>query len=129
MAGLRSGPITAPQRYGYDVDEAAIRAAPFLHRKKFIFMHGDLTTGSMPQIDVLILVNWIHEISRQVLEALMAPLLARTRYLPLIAIDREEPIGYRYKHEFTLPDEKARRVSITRPPDEGRSFQLFEVVA
>lgn len=121
--------IQAEKRYGYDADEGAIRAARFLHGKQITFVHGGLLTVSQERIDVLILVNWIHEISPQLLEELVTPLLSRTRYLLLDAIDPGGPDYYRYKHDFTFLDGLACRRSVTRPPDEGRAFHLFEVGA
>ena len=113
----------------YDVDEGVIRAARFLHGKKITFIHGDLSVVSLKDIDVLILVNWIHDISPQLLEELVAPVLSRTHYLLLDAIDPDEPSGYSHKHDFAFLGERARCLSVTRYPEEGRSFQLFEVIA
>ncbi len=121
--------IDATQRFGYDVDEGVIKAARFIHGKKISFVHGDLSAVSLPKIDVLVLINWIHELSPAELERLMAPLFSRTRYLLLDAIDADGPSGYRYKHDFAFLNQRARRLSVTRPPNEGRSFHLFEVVA
>lgn len=119
--------VQAPQRHGYDLDEGVIRAARFLHRDSIAFHHGDLSSVSLPRIDVLILVNWIHEISPEALENLLTPLLPRTGCLLLDAVDPDGPPGYRFKHDFSFLDRKAERLSVTRPPDEGRSFHLFQV--
>lgn len=121
--------VDAPFRQGYDPDEGAIRAARFLHGRKITFVHGDLTSVSVPHIDVLILVNWIHEISPEELQRLLVPLLVRTSYLILDAIDPTESSGYRFKHDFAFLDSLAQRISVTRPPNEGRTFQLFKVMA
>lgn len=121
--------INAAERYGYDIDEGAIRAARFLRSKKITFVHGDLSVVSLAHIDVLVLVNWIHEISPQFLEDILTPLLPRTHYLLLDAIDPDGPSGYRYKHDFAFLGPHARRLSVTRPRGEGRSFHLFEVNA
>ena len=117
--------INAPQIYGYDTDEGAIRAARFLHGKKAIFIHGDLKAVSLQQINVLILINWIHEISPTVLEEQVLPLLPRTRYLLLDALDPEVP---GYKHDFEFLKSKTELISINRPQKENRSFHLFKVL-
>jgi SAM-dependent methyltransferase len=121
--------VRAPRRYGFDLDEGAVRAAQFLHDKSIIFTHGDLTSVDIAQIDVMILVNWIHDVSPSELDALLKPLLRRTRFLLLDAIDPDESSGYRYKHDFAFLASKTRRLSIAYPENEGRSLQLFEVLA
>lgn len=121
--------VEAPKRYGYDVDVGAIRAARFLHGDTITFSTGDLATVDLKEIDVLILVNWIHEISPMLLHEQLRPLLSRTRYLLLDALDPDGPTGYRFKHDFKFLDRSCRRLSVTCPPNEGRSFHLFEVHA
>ena len=121
--------VDAPFLHGYDLDEGAIRAGRFLRGRSITFVQGDLSSVTQPHIDVLILVNWIHEISPEELERVMAPVLPRTRYLVLDAIDPDESSGYRFKHDFAFLGGRAQRISITRPPNEGRTFQLFKVMA
>lgn len=118
--------IRAFEIHGYDIDKGVIRAARFLHGNKVIFSHGDLTTVSLQHIDVLILINWIHEISPVTLEEQLVPLLPRTQYLLLDALDPEEP---GYKHNFEFLASKAVLISIKRPQHERRSFHLFKVLA
>lgn len=119
--------VNAPYRFGYDVDEGAIKAARFLHGRKISFVRGDLTAVSHPHIDVLILVNWIHEISPEELLRLIEPLLSCTDYLVLDAIDPDESIDYRFKHDFAFLGSRVQRISVARTRNEGRSFQLFKV--
>lgn len=119
--------VDAPYRFGYDVDEGAVKAARFLHGRKISFVWGDLTAVSQPHIDVLILVNWIHEISPEELMRLIEPLLSCTDYLVLDAIDPDESSGYRFKHDFAVLGSRAQRISVARTRNEGRSFQLFKV--
>ncbi|MHB8474366.1 MAG: class I SAM-dependent methyltransferase [Gammaproteobacteria bacterium] len=121
--------VSAPDRYGYDIDERAIRAARFLHGRRIIFTCGGITAVSLAQIDVLILVNWIHELSPDALKQLLTLMLARSRYLLLDAIDRDGPDSYRYKHDFAFLGTAARLISVTRAPGECRSFHLFEVIS
>jgi len=120
--------IRAPERYGYDIDEGAIRAARFLHGRRIMFVHGDISAVSPKRFDVLILVNWIHELSPESLDSQLTPLLPRVRYLLLDAIDVANQNGYKYRHDFVFLGARATRLSITRPLNEGRSFHLFEVL-
>ncbi len=121
--------IHSSRRYGYDVDLGVIRAARILHGSKISFFHGDATKVEQSDIDVLILVNWIHGQSPVELEGLVKPLLNRVRYLVLDAIDPDGPDSYRYKHDFAFLEGKAKRLSITRALDEPRSFHLYRVIA
>ena len=105
----------------------AEQGARFLHGRKISFECGDLTAVSQARVDVLILVNWIHEVSPEELLRLIEPLLSRTDYLVLDAIDPEESSGYRFKHDFAFLSSRAHRICVARTPNEGRSFQLFQV--
>ena len=119
--------IHAPRRFGYDIDPGVVRAARFLHRRGITFVHGDATQVTVAPIDVLILVNWIHNLSPNELSELLEPLMPRTTYMLLDAIDLDGPSSYRYKHTFDFLIGNADPVSITRAPDEPRSFHLFRV--
>lgn len=121
--------IHAPLRYGYDVDQGVIRAARFLHGSKISFINGDAAKVEQDSIHVLILVNWIHTQSPAELESLLKPLLAKASYLVLDAIDPDGPSSYNYKHDFAFLEGEAERLSVTRAPDEPRSFHLFRVIA
>lgn len=128
LGGIISN-IHAVDRYGYDIDEGVIKAARFLHGKKVSFICGELTSIDLPRIDVLILVNWIHEVSPASLEEMLTAILPRTHYLVLDAIDADNSYGYLYKHDFEFLAQQAKRLSTVRHPDEGRSFQLYEVAS
>lgn len=86
-----------------------------------------MTSVTQNAIDVLILINWIYDYSPQQLEAWLAPLLPRTRYLLLDAIDADNPLDYRFKHDFAFLAGKVQLLSEIRPPGEGRQFVLFKV--
>lgn len=119
--------VRAPERYGYDVDGGAIRAARLLHGRGVTFVVGDMTAVSQPRIDVLILVNWIHDFAPQQLERWLEPLLCRTKFLLLDAIDPDSSAGYRFAHDFAFLEGIARRSRVARADNEGRSFLLYEV--
>lgn len=119
--------IEAPRKYGYDIDDGAIRAARFLYGKHIKFINGGGAQVDQESIDVLVLVNWIHALRPTQLSDLLAPLLSRSNYLVLDAIDPDGPGSYHYKHDFSFLEGKAERISITRPVDEPRSFHLFKV--
>jgi hypothetical protein len=127
--GYVLAPVRARQRYGYDVDGHVIRAARLLRGRRIAFIQGELSAVSQPRIDVLILVNWIHALSPAALEAALRPLLGRTRYLVLDAIDPDAPgSSYRHRHDFAFLDGQARHLLVAHAPNEARSFHLFEVV-
>ena len=71
--------------------------------------------------------NWIHNLSPKELAALLLPVLPRTRYLVLDAIDTDTSASYRFKHDFAFLSKLAERVSIARSADEPRSFILYKV--
>ena len=120
--------VRAADRYGYDIDAGVIRAARFMQGSGITFVHGDASQVTQANIDVLILVNWIHELSPTALENLLVPLLGRTRHFVSRRYRPASPAGYAYKHDFQFLHDKAQRIAVMRAPDEGRSFQLFKVV-
>ncbi|MEO8464185.1 MAG: class I SAM-dependent methyltransferase [Gammaproteobacteria bacterium] len=124
--------IEARDRFGLDADADVIRAARFLHPGKVRWLHGkieDVVQVLPPaaDMDCLILVNWIHNLSSAELAALLLPVLPRTKHLVLDAIDANAPASYRYKHDFAFLSKSAERVSVARSPDEPRSFILYKV--
>jgi hypothetical protein len=119
--------VQAKTRQGYDVDDGAVRAARMLRSKTINFTCGDMSCVEAAQIDVLILVNWIHDFSPEQLEIWLRPLLPRIRYLLLDAIDPENPVGYRFAHDFAFLIGLAKPVLTRRVDGEGRRFILYEV--
>lgn len=119
--------VRAPHRYGYDTDGAAIRAARLIRSRIIVFREGDMSSVDQPKIDVLVLVNWIHEFSPQQLADWLEPLLPRTRFLLLDAIDANNLLSYRYSHDFAFLAKKTNLISETRAEGEGRRFMLYEV--
>lgn len=119
--------VKAQFRYGYDVDNGAICAARVLRSRNIVFTHGEICDVQETHIDVLILVNWIHDFSPIQLEEWLLPLTLRTRYLLLDAIDQENPMGYRFVHDFSFLKGVAKQVSFKRTDGEGRRYILYQV--
>jgi hypothetical protein len=119
--------VNSPIRYGFDIDAGVVRAAKVLRTRNLHLEVGSLESVDLEHIDVLVLVNWIHEINPAELEERLSPLLRKTRYLLLDAIDVDNDYGYQYKHDFAFLSGKASLVSVSRCPGEGRSFRLFYV--
>lgn len=121
------GRVHAGRRVGLDISPGVVKAARLIRSREIEFRLGTLKDVDLPSIDVLVLVNWIHEVSPQELELMLLPLLPNVRYLLLDAIDPGNSFGYRYKHDFGFLEDRAMLVSTARQAEEGRSFQLFRV--
>ena len=119
--------VKSEQRVGYDVDPAVIRAARFLHGRSIDFRVGGFETVTESEIDVLIAVNWTHDFDPAQLEAWLIPMLPRTRYLMLDAIDPGEP-GYSHHHDFAFLGGRARKIASERLGESNRRFLLFECI-
>jgi SAM-dependent methyltransferase len=120
--------IDAPTRSGYDRDKGAIRAARILNTKRICFVHGSIDKIPANPVDVLIMVNWIHDVSPEMLHKWISRLLPYTRFLMVDAIDKSNPLPYAYKHDFAFLQDTCRLLKIERHQGEGRSFLLFEVL-
>ena len=126
--GISLSLIQARHRYGYDLDEGVIRAARFLCGRDIVFRIGGLNDVEVVTIDVLILVNWIHEVSPLQLDEWLSPLLPRVHFLLLDAIDKDNPLNYRFKHDFAFLSERVILRQEVRPVGEGRWFKLYQVI-
>ena len=127
------GRINAADRFGVDADKRVLRAARFLHCGRGFWIHGEgdcieRLIAPERKIDCLIMVNWIHSLSPEHLSDLVVPLLSRTRFLIVDAIDVDGPNSYRHKHDFEFLSKLARTRSVSRVPGEPRRFIVFETV-
>jgi hypothetical protein len=127
------GRINAADRFGVDADNRVLRAARFLHCGRGFWIHGEgdcieRLVAPERKIDCLIMVNWIHSLSPEHLSDLVVPLLSRTRFLIVDAIDVDGPNSYRHKHDFEFLSKLARTRSVSRVPGEPRRFIVFETV-
>lgn len=125
--------INAKDRIGFDVDSRVVRAAQWLHGSKAAFFTASLeenekianSTGEAA--DVLIMVNWIHELPPQDLIRMLNALLARIkiRFLIVDGIFPDIP-GYRYHHGIDVLNFFGR-ITITSDADEVRKLYLLEL--
>lgn len=118
--------IRARKRFGYDCDEAVIMAARKIRGNKVEFKVGEISDVQEEKIDLLIMVNWVHEIPPGDLEKMMSQVLSRTQF---ILLDHVYPgiRGYRFYHDFqflnhgfTLRERKAGGAG------EPRELLLYE---
>jgi len=124
--------VRARERFGFDIDSAAIRAARLLHpgRVRWIVEEAATIGRHMPlgtRIGCLIMVNWIHNLRPEQLAACVLPLLPRTDYLLLDSIVPHAPPSYRYHHQFEFLSGVAKSVSRASVPGEPREFVLYKV--
>ena len=92
--------IDAPNKIGIDIDKNVIKAAKFLRGSKCSFITGSFDEAKELQADLLLMVNWIHELDTVTLENILNELSCKYRYLLVdtITSDRNE---YKYKHKFS----------------------------
>ena len=120
--------IDAPARTGYDCDKGAIRAVRILNTRRICFVHGSIEKIPANRVDVLIMVNWIHDVKPELLHYWLSSLLPNIRFLMVDAIDQFNPLPYAYRHDFAFLQDTCRLLKIERHQGEGRSFLLFEVL-
>lgn len=122
LSRVRSG-----ERFGYDVDPGAVRAARFRHGRSIQFREGGFPEVTQPRIDVLVAVAWMHEFPPEQVHAWLAPLLPRVRHLVVDRVERSSPLTYDYYHDFAFLEGHAARVREERFGEEHRRFILYEV--
>jgi SAM-dependent methyltransferase len=94
--------VKSPRKIGFDLDNNVIRAAKFIqkfkfHRFKVVFKHGSFTEAILSSPDVLIAVNWIHNIPTEVL---FSKLKYFTDQGTIVIIDGVE--NYKFYHSKKL---------------------------
>jgi hypothetical protein len=120
--------VNAPKRAGYDLEEAVINAARYLRGSKVDFQVGSGSAVKEPKIDVLIALNWIHNLSPEEMREFLEPFYNRAAYFLLEGITPGQP-GYRFHHDFSFLDGHAELVEATAGGvGEPRSLMLFKVV-
>jgi SAM-dependent methyltransferase len=119
--------IKAKYRHGYDIDSGAVGAARILCHRDILFTVGDISSVRELQFDVLILVNWIHDIDPRQLEDWLIPLLPHIHYVLVDTIDESNPLGYKFSHDFRFFSHLAEPVITKRAANEGRRFILYKV--
>lgn len=118
--------IDAPKRVGIDIDKNVINAAAFLHGKNCQFILGSFCEAKYYQADLLIMINWIHEIDTETLDYNINELSRNYRYLLVDSItsDRAE---YKHRHKFHVMNAIGElKTTVDCGPIEGRSLLLYE---
>lgn len=116
--------INVRQRTGFDVEENVILAAKSLH-KKIEFHKGTFGDVRGRDIDVLIVVNFIHNIAPDELKRRFAELLANNK-VKFIVVDS---VAYKYFHDFgRVFGDRCEKVWQSREFEHKRTVQVFRNV-
>ncbi|MFA5746034.1 MAG: DUF2334 domain-containing protein [archaeon] len=113
--------IKAKIRVGYDI-EPEVLIAGAQKFKKIIFNYGSFNDIKNKNIDVLITVNFIHEIKPSILKKYYANLIKYNR-IKYIAVDS---VNYKYNHNFKqiLPREY-KLVFKSKVFENNRTIQIY----
>jgi SAM-dependent methyltransferase len=120
--------VNANIKFGYDQEGAVIEAAKEIRGQKVNFRLGSGDDIIKTNIDVLVAINWIHNLSPDEMEQLIASLIDRVSYFLLEAITPGEP-GYRFYHDFSFLN--GRAVLVDAAPGgigEPRTLMLFKKI-
>jgi SAM-dependent methyltransferase len=116
--------IKVRQRIGFDVDENVIRAGRAIN-KTIEFHTGTFGDVRGRDIDVLIAVNFIHNIACDELQRQFTGLLANNK-VKFIVVDS---VGYTYLHNFaTIFGDKCEKVWQSREFKHKRTVQVYRNV-
>jgi 2-polyprenyl-3-methyl-5-hydroxy-6-metoxy-1,4-benzoquinol methylase len=118
--------VRSPVRIACDIDPRVIKAA----RVRALFRGVQFRTGGASaitesEIDVLIMINWIHSVPENALIALIEEFVGRAEYLVLDAIDDDAAASYRFRHDLSFLAGQATLVSSFRVTGEPRTFSIW----
>jgi SAM-dependent methyltransferase len=120
--------LKAKRRKGYDIDKGAIKYLNFINRSQAEFYIGSFSEVKESNIDILILVNWIHELHPDDLKKQILTFKSKCRYILLDKIDLSAPITYKYKHNFDYIKDLSLEYKVYRYSNEPREFILFRFI-
>jgi SAM-dependent methyltransferase len=119
--------VEAPNRAGYDLEQAVIDAARYLRGSRVDFHVGSALNVKEAKIDVLIALNWIHNLSPKEMEEFLEPFYNRVAYFLLEGITPGHS-GYRFHHDFSFLDGNAVLIEAAAGGiGEPRTLMLFKV--
>ena len=119
--------IDAPYRAGYDLYPAVIDAARHFRKSDVHFRVGSGSDVKEDSIDLLIAINWIHNLSPDQLRIFLEPFYRRTSYFLLEAIKPTEA-GYKFKHDFAFLKDHAKLIeAVDGGIREPRTLMLFKI--
>lgn len=99
------------EKYGYDVSTEAIQAASQLYRN-IKFKQGSFADVELNQVGVLIMVNFIHNISPETLRDLLDEFLSNnaTRVIVFDSVVNSDNSKYKYTHTAALLKNQSYRL-------------------
>lgn len=95
--------INCKKKTGYDIDLRVLKAATILN-PNVVYKCGSFSDIQKTQTDVLIIFNWIHNISPVILKDLMLDVIPYFNYIVLDQIHDNQD-GYKYSHDFIWMNE------------------------
>lgn len=121
--------VQSPRKIGYDIDNSVVRAARVKSLfQKIIYSVGDSSNVVECDIDVLIMVNWIHNLSPNLLESIINEFLPRVNYFVFDSIDQEKHFMYKYIHDFQFMHKYAKVYDVFRVHGEPRQFIIWKTL-
>ncbi len=120
--------IKTKKKYLVDLDNKLEKIIYILH-KNIIFINGSFNeVKNIPEknIDILILVNWIHELDKDIILNGIYKIkkIKKIKYLILDEINNNIQ-GYKYKHRFTKIDD-FETIKIIDDPEKIRKFRILK---
>jgi len=118
--------VNATHRIGYDLAHSVIEAARYFRGSKVDFQVGSGRDVREAHIDLLIALNWTHNLSPIEMEEFIKPFLGRVSYFLLESITPGEP-GYKFHHDFSFLRGQAELIESTPGGvGEPRTLMLFK---
>jgi ubiquinone/menaquinone biosynthesis C-methylase UbiE len=113
-------------KIGLDIDSRVISAAKILYSKHAKFIVGSLESPQINSVDIVIMVNWIHILPKEVLETMIDRIREFSKFVLVDAINKDRS-GYSYYHDFSFM--KSRGILLSKiecNEFDGRSLLLFK---
>ncbi len=120
--------VNANYKVGYDIETSVIEAAKSIRGLKVNFKVGTGKDVVEDNIDVLVAINWIHNLSPSQLTNFLKPFYSRVSFFLLEGIYKDEP-GYKFCHDFNFLKKQIKLIDVVDGGiGEPRKLMLFKVI-
>ena len=125
--------IRAKERYGFDIDENAIKAANMIHNNGVKFKVASLfdiykIKELNIKVDLIIMVNWPHGLSFDVIKRAIEDLKSELEFKYLLIDEIKHGVkGYKFYHSIEFLSKIGKIIKTVKAFDNVRNLHLIQI--